>query len=44
MTDTVTLAFIGVVASLWCTLLWLALRQPGRGNPRKKQDDQARDS
>ena len=44
MTDTVTFAFIGVVASLWCTLLWLALRQPGRGNPRKKQDDQARDS
>ena len=44
MTDTVTLAFLGVVASLWCTLLWLALRQPGRGNPRKKNNDQARDS
>jgi hypothetical protein len=42
MTDTVTLAFLGVVASLWCTLLWLALRQPGRGNPRKNQHDQAR--
>ena len=44
MTDTVTFVFLGVVASLWCTLLWLALRQPGRGNPRKKNNDQARDS
>ena len=32
MTDTVTLAFLVGVASLWCALLWLALRQPGRGN------------
>jgi hypothetical protein len=44
MTDTVTLAFLGVVASLWCALLWLALRQPGQGNPRKRTNDQARDS
>jgi hypothetical protein len=44
MTDTVTLISLAGVASLWCALLWLALRQPGRGNPRKRNNDQARDS
>jgi hypothetical protein len=44
MTDTVTLIFLAGVASLWCALLWLALRQPGQGNPRKRNNDQARDS
>jgi len=39
--DTVILALCGFTVS-WCTLLWLALRQPGRGNPRKRKHDQAR--
>ena len=42
MTDAATYTFLVGVAALWFTLLWLALRQPGRGNPKKDEHDQTR--
>jgi hypothetical protein len=43
VTTKVTLAALGGVVALWFALLWLALRQPGRGT-RNTEHDEARDS
>jgi hypothetical protein len=42
MSDAVVYAFLGGIATAWIVMLWLALREPKRGGPRKNQHDQTR--